>query len=131
MGTLTALDITPRLHNVGDNHFLSLAPQFEQFAGKNVLESVNFRIWLEFLNPCDTNPAEWENLDDILSKRDGFPFLRRVEIMVNLGDESVHQKLEKDLLDIGKNHFPSLRARDGLTFRFEVRNHLFGSWSEN
>jgi len=104
-----------------------LVPQFEQFAGKNVLESLKFHIWLEFLNPCDTDPAKWENLDNILSTSDGFPFLRRVEITVNLRDDPVQRELEKDLLNIGKNHFPSLRARDGLTFLFEVRDHLFGS----
>ena len=130
MGTLTALDITPRLYHFSDNHFLSLAPQFEEFSGKNVLESLKFSIWPEFLTLDETDPAEWEILDNILSKSGGFPFLRRVEIVVNLCDDPVDQELERDLLDIGKNHFPFLRACDGLNFRFAVRTHLFGSWSD-
>jgi hypothetical protein len=119
--TLKALEISPRLYSFGDNPYLSLAPQFEEFAGKNVLESVKFRIWVDVLTPIDTDPAEWEKLDDILSKRDGFPFLRRVEITVRLGKyDRIHQELEEELWNIGKHHFPLLGSCGGLTFIFEV-----------
>jgi len=113
--------MSPRIYDFGDDPYLSLAPQLEEFAGKNVFESLKFRIWVESFTPCDTDPAEWEKIDDILSKSDGFPFLRRVEIAVLLGNnDPIHQELEKDLWDIGKNHFPLLRDCDGLTFLFEV-----------
>jgi hypothetical protein len=90
-------------------------------AGENVFESLNFCIWVETFTACDTDPAGWEKLDHILSKSAGFPFLRRVEITVILceGDPE-HEDLEEELLDIGMNHFPLLRDRDGLTFLFKV-----------
>jgi hypothetical protein len=57
-----------------------------------------------------------------LSKNDGFPFLRRVEITVRLGNyDPIHQELEEELWDIGRHHFPLLNSCDGLTFVFEVR----------
>ena len=113
--------MSPRIYDFGDDPYLSLAPQFEEFAGKNVFESLKFCISVESFTPCDTDPAEWEKIDNILSKSDAFPFLRRVEITVLLGNnDPIHQELEKDLWDIGKNHFPLLRDCDGLTFLFEV-----------
>ena len=114
MKTLKALDISPRLYSFGHDPYLSLAPQLEEFAGKNVLESLKFRIWVDFLTPIYTDPAEWEKLDDILSKSDGFPFLRRVEITVRLGNYNpIHQELEKELRNRGRRHFPSLSC-DGF-----------------
>jgi hypothetical protein len=98
-----------------------MAPGFEEFVGRNVLESLKFHMTLERYARCNIDRADWEILDKILSKDGGFPFLRRVEITVVLGeDDLVHDELEEDLWDIGTNHFPLLRNCDGLTFLFEV-----------
>jgi hypothetical protein len=100
-----------------------LAPQLEEFAGKNILESLTFSILVELdSDNCITDPADWGKLDNVLSKGGAFPFLRRVEITVVLcGARVGYEWLEERLWDIGRNHFPLLRDCDSLTFLFEVR----------
>jgi hypothetical protein len=120
--TLKTLNISPSLYSIVDDPYLSLAPQLEEFAGKNILESLTFYISVELDSSfCNTDRADWGKLDSVLSKGGAFPFLRRVEITVVLWDDVVNVWLEKHLWDIGMNHFPLLRDCDGLTFLFEVR----------
>lgn len=119
--TLKILNISPNLYTPADDPYLSLAPQLEQFAGRNVLEGLKFHIWVDSDTRCNTDPANWEKLDNILSQSGAFPFLRSVEIVVLQADNASYKALEEDLLDIGRNHFPLLKARGGLAFLFEVR----------
>lgn len=85
---------------------------------------LKFHIWVNPNICCNTDPADWGKLDNILSKSGAFPFLRNIEIVVLRDYCAMHNALEEDFLDIGTNHFPSLRDRDGLTFPFEIRKAL-------
>ena len=73
---------------------------------------------------CTTDPPEWEKLDNILAESGAFPFLRRVEITVELCN---HDRVDefKDVVEelkaIGTNHFLWLRNQDSLVFIFDVR----------
>jgi hypothetical protein len=103
-----------------------LVPQLEEFGGKNVLESLKFDIMMERKTPT-TDPAKWEKLDNILSKSGAFPFLRRVEIRVDLwdrhyiyGDDELEDIVE-ELKALEANNFLWLGGHDSLVFIFEVK----------
>ncbi|KIM42762.1 hypothetical protein M413DRAFT_10230 [Hebeloma cylindrosporum] len=118
--TLKGLTISQDLYDFRLNPYLSLVPQLEKIAGKNVLESLSFHFLISiFPSVRDTDLAEWRKLDSILSKSAAFPFLRRVEITIVL--LRLDGGLEKELRELGTDQFPLLRHCDGLTFLFEVK----------
>lgn len=55
----------------------------------NVLEDLKFRMSLERHARCKVDREDWGKLDNILSRSSGFPFLRRVEITVVLGEGDI------------------------------------------
>jgi len=98
--TLKTLNFSPVLFSGSDDPYLSLVPCLT------------------------TDPGEWEILDNILSKSGAFPFLRRVEIRVNLCDHWWGDEFEdvvEEIEAIKTHHFlPWLRDHDSLVFIFEV-----------
>ena len=117
------------LYSSFSDPYLSLVPRLAEFSGNNVLEALKI-IMGETDTACTTDPGEWEKLDDVLSKGGAFPFLRRVEIKVDLcdhwrGDEFEDVVEEFEAMEM--NNFLWLRGHDSLVLFLRLRSVVEGS----
>lgn len=120
--TLKTIQLSPLLETANEDPYLDLTKELEVIAGKNVLEQIILDINIETDSTCSTDPTKWAYLDNVLSSKDGFPFLHRVEVKITFWCycEGDHEEFLRKMWDIGRNKFPWLASAKQIEFKFDV-----------
>ncbi|KDR74305.1 hypothetical protein GALMADRAFT_70757 [Galerina marginata CBS 339.88] len=119
--TLKKIRVFPFLESLEDDPYLHLTKELEQMAGKNELETLIIRVSVAADSLCTTDASRWSQLDSVLSQPGSFPCLRLVKLKVTVVREyHEYEDFPARLEEIGRSHFPWLRANKQQEFRFEI-----------